>query len=385
MTHSKTIIVLGGGIGGIVTASELKKKLGSQHRVILVEKESQYVFSPSFLWLMVGARTPEQISRPMRNVTKRGVELFHGEVEHIDPLSRTVTVNGQLIQSDYIVVALGAELDPTVVPGLSDAGHNLYSLQGAIDIREKRQSIRRGNIAVVVSSMPFKCPAAPYEAAMLLESDCRKRGIRDAVSIQVYSPEPGPMPVAGPVVSDQVRGMLAQKNIQYFPQHAVQSVDPRARAIQFSNGVNAEFDFLIYVPTHKSPKVVRDSGLTGESGWIPVDKKSLKTRFPGVFAIGDVTGIMLASGKPLPKAGVFAHGHAEAVVQTIVSEISGQGDPGEYSGNGQCFVETGGSRAGIGRGNFYAEPLPEVAMQRPSFLNHLGKVIFEKYWLHRWY
>jgi sulfide:quinone oxidoreductase len=382
---SKTILILGGGIGGVVAASRLRKRLSRTHRVVLIEREARHLFAPSLLWLMVGRRTAAQISRPVARLAKRGIELVHGEVERINPKTRSAHVSGQEIAADYLVIALGAELAPETIPGLTEAGHNFYTLEGAQLLDAARARLTQGHLVVLVGGMPFKCPAAPYEAAMLLADDLRCRGVRERVTVDLYTPEPGPMPVAGPEVSAQVRQMVEAKGIHYHPEHAVVKVDPAARLVHFANGRHALFDLLAYVPPHRAPAVVRESGLTGESGWVPVNRATLETRFPGVYAIGDVTGIPLAIGKPLPKAGVFAHGEAEVVAYNIAQSIQGGGKPHAFTGHGECFVETGAGRAGFGRGNFFAEPAPQVRLRAPSHWLHLGKVLYEKYWLYRWF
>jgi sulfide:quinone oxidoreductase len=384
MSPGKTVLVLGAGIGGIVTATRLRKKLPREHRVVLIEREASYVFSPSFLWLMTGLRTPKKISRPLSKLKKRGIELIQGNIERIDPQSRTVWVDGRELTGDYLAIALGAELAPETVPGLSEAGNNLYTLAGAESLRDTRLNLHAGRLVVLVSGIPFKCPAAPYEAAMLLEYDCRKRKIRDAVQVDVYSPEPGPMPVAGPEVSKQVRQMVESKDIGYHPEHQVTQVDAAAKRISFANGAAADFDFLVYVPPHRAPKVVRDAGLTGESGWVPVDRGTMETRFPQVYALGDVTGIMLSMGKPLPKAGVFAEREAEVVANNLVRAITGKGVAMQFDGEGECFIETGDGKAGFGKGNFYSEPAPQIKLRMPSRTLHMGKIAFEKYWLFEW-
>ncbi len=385
MIASKTVVVLGGGIGGIVAATLLRKRLPRAHRVVLVERGAEHVFPPSLLWLMVGARRERQISRPIAALTKSGIELVRGEIDRIDLQTRTVSVAGQQIAADYVVVALGAELAPETIPGLAEAGHNFYTLAGAQSLDRARTEIRRGRIVVLVSAMPFKCPAAPYEAAMLLEADTRKRGVRADIAVDLYTPEPGPMPVAGPEVSAKVRRMVEGKGVGVHTEHVVTEVDAAGRLIHFKDGATAPFDLLAYVPPHRAPDVVRAAGLTGESGWVPVDRQTLETKFPGVYAIGDVTGIPLVTGKPLPKAGVFAHGEAEVVANNIVHAITGGGAPRSFDGHGSCFIEIGDSRAGFGSGNFFAEPAPQVRLRPPGALLHLGKVAYEKYWLYRWF
>ncbi len=385
MTHGETVLVLGGGIGGTVAATRLRKLLAPEHRVVLVERESAHVFAPSFLWVMIGERRANQISRPMAALAKSGLELVRGTIEHIDPVQRIVHVDGEKLAADYLVIALGADLAPEAVPGLAQAGHNFYALSGAESLREARLDVRSGRIAVLVSAMPFKCPGAPNEAAMLLEHDCRKRGIRDRIEIDLYTAEPGPMPVAGPAVSGALRQMIEAKGIGYHPNHTVTAVDPAQRRMSFANGASAAFDLLAYVPHHRAPQAVRDAGMCGESGWVPVDRGTMATKFPGVFAIGDVTSVMLTSiGKPLPKAGVFAHHEAEVVAHNIVRAITGKGAEQRFAGDGECFLETGSGRAAFGSGNFYADPAPQIRLKQPSMLLHLGKVAYEKLWLYRW-
>jgi sulfide:quinone oxidoreductase len=386
MAHGKTVLVLGGGIGGTVAATRLRRMLSREHRVVLVERETLHVFSPSFLWLMIGDRSAERIGRPMAALAKRGIELVQGPIERIDPAARSIRVGGKELTGDYLVIALGADLAPEALPGLREAGHNFYSLSGAESLRDARLKLQSGRIVVLVSAVPFKCPGAPNEAAMLLEYDCRRRGIGNRVKVDLYTAEPGPMPVAGPEVSSALRRMIEAKGIGYHPNHAATSVDPAQRRISFANGATADFDLLAYIPPHRAPQVVRDAGLCGESGWVPVDRGTLETKFPGVFAIGDVTGIMLTSiGKPLPKAGVFAHNEAEVVARNIVRAITGKGVPRRFTGDGECFIETGDGRAAFGSGNFYADPAPQIKLKRPGVMLHLGKVAYEKFWLFRWF
>ncbi len=386
MAHGKTVLILGAGIGGIVAATRLRQMLPREHRVVLVERQSRHVFSPSFLWTMIGQRSADQISRPVAALARRGIELIQGTVERIDAAARTIRVEGKELSGDYIVIALGADLAPETIPGLAQAGHNFYTLEGAASLRDARLKVQSGRIVVLVSAIPFKCPGAPNEAAMLLEYDCRKRGVRDRVQLDLYTAEPGPMPVAGSVVSGALRQMIESKGIGYHPNHVVTAVDPAQHRISFANGATADFDLLAYIPPHKAPQVVRDAGLCAESGWVPVDRGSLETKFPGVYAIGDVTGIMLTSiNKPLPKAGVFAHNEAEVVAHNITRAITGEGAERRFAGDGACFIETGEGRAAFGSGNFYADPAPQIRLRKPSMILHLGKVMYEKYWLFRWF
>jgi sulfide:quinone oxidoreductase len=379
---SRTALVLGAGLGGMVAAQTLRRLLPREHRVVLVERAERHVFPPSLLWLMVGARSAEAISRPCSDAVRPGIELVRGAVTAIDPAAKTVQVGEQTLRGDALVIALGAEYAPHAIPGLAEAGLCIYTLEGATAIRDALERFESGRLVVLTAAPQYKCPAGPYEAALLVDDFLRKRGRRDRINIDFYAAEPGPMMVAGAKVSAGVRAMVEARGIAYRPEHQVKSVDQKAQRIEFANGVTAGFDLLLYVPPHRAPEAVKAAGLTDASGWIPVDRHTLATRFPDVYAVGDITVIPLKMGRPLPKAGVFAHGQAEAVAHSIAHQWTGRGKPGRFEGEGACFIETGGGRAGMGSGNFYAEPLPEVRLREPGLLWHGAKVLYEKYWLY---
>ncbi len=382
MSDAKTVLVLGGGVGGLVAARELRKRLSRRHRVVLVDREREHLFAPSLLWLMVGQREANSIKRPLTKLERKGIEVRLGEIEKIDPQRKAVTISGDELAADYLVVSLGAELAPETIPGLAEAGHNFYTLTGAESLRAALGRLERGRIIVMTAAPAYKCPAAPYEAALLIDAYLRQHGLRAAVSVEVYAAEPGPMGVAGPEMSGAVKQLLAGKGIPYHPEHQVTAVDVAARKLSFTNGAEATFDVLAYVPPHRAPRVVRESALASDTGWVSVDRHTLGTKFAGVFAIGDVVSIPLKLGKPLPKAGVFAHGEAEVVARNIAAAINGRDAAERFNGHGECFIEIGDGKAGFGGGDFYAEPKPTVTIHPPSWRWHLGKVLFEKSWLY---
>lgn len=383
MAHATTVVILGGGVGGVIAARELRRRLPRAHRVVLVDRVRDHLFAPSLLWLMVGRRDAASIRRPLARLDRKGIDVRIEEIVRIEPATRRVTLgSGDVLEADHLIVSLGAELDPSGIPGLAEAGHDFYSLPGAEAFRDALGAFGSGRIVILTATPAYKCPAAPYEAAMLIEAFCRKRRRGDGVRVDVYAAEPAPMGVAGPHVSAAVRQLLEAKGIPYHPEHQVTAVDATVGRLTFANGATASFDLLAYVPPHRPPHVVRESGLVAESGWVSVDRYTLETRFPGVYAIGDVVSIPLALGKPLPKAGVFAHGQAEVVAQNIAHAITGQGAPQRFNGHGECFIEIGDGKAGIGAGDFYAEPTPEVKLREPSWRWHVGKVLFEKSWLY---
>lgn len=377
-----TVLVLGGGIGGAAAANALHERLRQRHRIVVVDRDASQIFAPSLLWLMVGQRRPTAITRPLAQLLRPGIEIVYDDIREIDPAARRVTTDAGELTGDAIVVALGAELAPEAIPGYADAAHDFFTLEGAERFASALAGFSGGRIVVAVSGLPFKCPAAPYEAAFLIDADLRRRGLRERSTIELHTPEPAPMPVAGPVLGRAVVDLLAERGIGYFPGHPVEAYDGAARQVRFTDGSAAGYDLLAAVPPHRAPAALAGSSLAGSTGWIPVDRGTLETSAPGVFAIGDVTAIALADGKLLPKAGVFAHAEALAVAAQIASRIEG-GPATRFDGLGYCWVELGAGVAGFAAGDFYADPDPAVVLRRPGRTWHAGKVLFERYWLSR--
>jgi len=376
------IVVLGGGFGGVVAATELRNKLGREHKVILIDKKQDHLFTPSLLWLIVGERKPEKIQRDLNVLNKKGIEYVNAEIQKIDPVRKAVFTSAGETNYDYLIISLGAELARETIPGYREAV-NFYCLKGAEVLRDELKSFKGGKVAVVIASTPFKCPAAPYEAALLMDAYLSKKGIREKTEMAIYTPETLPMPVAGPVLGNTVKELLEKRGISFNPQKKLVSMENRE--MSFEGGEKFKADLIAWVPPHKAPAVVRDSGIAGDTGWIPVDGKTMKTQFEGVYAIGDITSNKLPSGMMLPKAGVFAHAQAEVVANNIAVEINKTGELKEFDGQGYCFLEMGNGFAGFASGNFYAAPKPVVILKNPGRMWHWGKVAFEKWWLWKWF
>ncbi|MHA2277035.1 MAG: NAD(P)/FAD-dependent oxidoreductase, partial [Candidatus Kariarchaeaceae archaeon] len=381
MENSKTIIILGGGVGGLITANLLRKKIPKHHKILLIDKEANHIFSPSFLWLLTDDRKPEKIIKPLAKLQNKGIDVLQGEVTKINCESREVEVGENLYKGDYIIISLGADLAPEQIPGLESGGYNLFTLEGAVDFRNEWLNFTDGKLVIITSTPLYKCPAAPYEAAMLLQHNVLVNYTTKNVQVELYTAESGPMGVTGADNSLAVRQMVEQKGVLYHPESVIEKVDPQTKNLFFSNGVEVSYDLLLYVPPHQAPTVIKEAGLVDTTGWVAVNRNTLETSHDGVYAIGDITGIPLKVGPLLPKAGVFAHNQAKVVANNIAVKITGKGKNIEYNGDGGCFVEIGGGKAGFGRGNFYSEPAPQVKMYKPRRYWHWGKVWFEKRWL----
>ena len=377
-------VVLGGGTGGLVAARELRNRLPSDHRVVLVDRAANHLYQPSLLWQMVGERRLSQFSRPLERLQRKGIEFHHAQAQSLDLDNRVVVTSAGSLDYDSLIVSLGAQLAPETVSGFAEMALNLYTPEGCDRIHAALQDFTEGVVGILIPAMPFKCPAAPYEAAFLAESYLRRKGVRRNVEIHLFTPEHTPMPVAPAALGDSIADMLAARGIHYHPLFTFQELRPETREVVASDGRAHHVDLLMCVPPHQAPEVVRSSPLLGVSGFVHVDPRTLQTDHEDVYAIGDVATIKLPNGKALPKAGVFAHAEAKTVAHRIAEAAEGKIPDATFDGNGYCWIELGDGRAGFAGGNFYADPEPQVKIRRPGRPFHWGKVAFEKWWLHHW-
>jgi sulfide:quinone oxidoreductase len=380
----KNVVVLGAGVGGLVAASRLRSLLPKEHRVVLVDRSAWHTFAPGFLAVMLGKKRVQQISRDLRRLERKGIEFVLAEIVAIDLAGRKVRLHDRELGFDYLIVALGVQYSTGGIPGLATA-YTYYHPEGAEALPEQLEKLTSGNVAVVVAGLPYKCPAAPYEGALLIDEYYRKKGLRKDVEVRLFTPEPAPMPVAGQAVGHEVTELLTERGIWFSPNARLKAVDPKAHKLFFEDGSDAPCDLVVGVPVHEAPTLVREAGLEGESGWVEVDRETLATKHEGVFAIGDVTTIPLANGKALPKAGVFAHGEAEVVARNVAAEVTGGQGIWAFGGEGACFLETGRGKAAYVTGRFFAEPEPEVELHGPGRYWRWAKEGFIRSWLWRWF
>ncbi len=383
----KTIIILGGGVGGIVTANELSNRLRGEHKIILIEKNKEHTFAPSYLWLMSGSRKKEQISVPLKSLLEKNIELKIEMVNEIIPAKQKVIAAENEYHYDFLVIALGAELVPEKIQGWDESIHTFYTMEGAEKLHESLKYFSGGKVAVVISSMPYKCPGAPHEGAMLIEDFFNKKGLREKIEISLFTPESQPLPVAGPELGNAVKSIFDKKGINFNPLHQLNSIDTKSKQLFFNGKESFEYDLLLVIPPHQAPKVIRETELANANGWIDVNPSSLQTKYENVFAIGDITSIPLPGrwipDKPmmLPKAGVFAHIQADVVAKNIVKIIRGENADEKFCADGYCMLEAGEDLAGFAYGDFFGVPHPQVNLKKIGKKWHIGKVLFEKWWL----
>ncbi len=384
---AETVVILGGGVGGLIAANELRRRLPSPHRVVMVERNASHAFPPSFTWVMAGVRRPDQIMRPVQRLLAPGVELIEGEVREIDLAAHRVAVDGQALSYDHLVVALGADLAPDLIPGLRGGAHTFYSLEGVCRLREALPSFTGGRIAFVICRAPYKCPGAPLEGAMLLHELFRRRGMRGKVDLQVYSYEPWPMPDTGPEMGEAVLHLLKERDIGFHPEHKLTAVDPGKREMQFEGKDPVGYDLLLGVPPHCGSPLLREAGLADESGWVPVDPLTLSAGPDHTYVIGDATALrtpgrwQAETPLYLPKGGVFAHGQGLTVARRIAAEVMGADSHEAFNGHGFCVLDAGRRRAVAATADYFAEPTPHLRLHPTARSWHCGKVLFERWWL----
>ena len=350
------VVILGAGFGGLELSTLLAERLPDDVDITLIDQNDAFVFGFSKLDIVFRSRTRDQVRIPYRSIAGPGVQFRQETVQSIDPRSRRVVTDAGTYDADILVVALGADYDPSATPGLVEGGHEYYSVAGAERLRDELASFPGGRVVLAVLSVPFKCPPAPYEGILLLHDHLVGRGIRDASHLHVITPQPSPIPVS-PQASSAVEAAMAERGIAYTKRHRVYGIDPAAKTVQLKDH-QEPYDLFIGVPVHKVPDVLLESGLT-QDGWVKVDPRTMETGFLGVFGLGDCaeTGI--------PKAGVFAESTARAAASTIVARVRG-GEAEPSPRTGQCYLEFGRGEIGRVDVDFSAPGGPTAPLSGPD-------------------
>lgn len=377
------VVVLGAGFGGLELTTKLSEEFGDTADVVLIDREDGFVFGFSKLDVMFGRATEEGVRHRYTDIVRPGVEVVKGEITAIDPVAKHVETSAGGFDADILVVALGADVDPEATPGLVDGGHHFYTRDSAFALREVLENFQGGRVVIAVTSLPFKCPPAPSEAALLLHDFLAERGRRDRSEIALVTPQPAPIPPS-PDTSAALLAAFAERGISFHPNRALASVDAARRVALFDDGSEMPYDLLFGIPVHKAPAVVAESALAVD-GWVPVDPMTLATSFPGVFAIGDVT----SAGTP--KAGVFAERHGEAAAGRIAAILRSQAETAEYDGTGLCYIQMGSGQVARVNVRFtpgapqplvgiFDEPTMQLAADKEEFGRSRVRRWFGKEW-----
>jgi sulfide:quinone oxidoreductase len=354
----KHVVILGAGFGGLELATRLSESLADAVRVTLLDQNDSFSFGYSKLDVLFGRKATADALLHYCDIAKEAVEFRRERVTSIEPEKRRVTTDAATYEADILVVALGADYDYAATPGFEEGGFEYYSVAGAERMRDILPDFDSGTILIGILGHPFKCPPAPFEGALLLHDHLVQRGVRAAAEIRVIGPMAAPVPIAKEV-SQSILDALGERGIEYVPNQLVTELDPGSKTARLASGGSVPYDLFVGIPVHRVPEVVETSGLAVD-GWVPVDHGNLTTRFPDVYALGDV------AGAPVAKAGVFAEAAAAVVAEDIAARLRGDVLQRRYEGAGSCYIEFGGGLVGKVEANFLGGPTPTARLVGPS-------------------
>ena len=371
------VVILGAGFGGLELAARLSEAVPDAVQVTLIDQSDSFVFGYSKLDVMFGRKTMDSVRLHYRDIAKDAVEFRQEVVTSIDPVARRVVTDAGTYDADVLVVALGADLDPAATPGLVEGGHEFYTVDGAFALRDVLPTFDAGDAIIGVLGPFFKCPAAPFETAMMLHDLLVSRGKRDATTIKVLSPMGMPIPIS-PEASAGILAGLADRDIEFWPESVVTSLDPATSTATLRDGRAIPYDLFLGIPVHRAPAVVEASGLTVD-GWIPVDHTTFATQFADVYAVGDITSA------PVPRVGVIAEGEAGTVADVLIHRFRGGDAPDAYQGAATCYIEFGGAEVAKFDVNFLSGPTPTGRFSEPSLELAAAKQDFGATRRRRWF
>jgi sulfide:quinone oxidoreductase len=390
------ILIVGGGVGGTIVANILARTLhADEAEITLIEKTGNHVYMPTWLYMPFNHLDAgsEHLVRPERSLLNKHVHFVVGHIKTIDTKNRSVLVQHSEGQNtiagtgeahevsypyDYLVLATGARIAPEDLSGLGEGEGNgkwnhFYSTEGTLQLRQALQEFEGGRIVVAVGGIPYRCPPAPLEFTFLLEEWLHKRGLRERTEIQYLFPLPRVFTIEN--VAEMVTPLLEERNIGYTTFFNAEAVDTERKVIASMEGEEVSYDLLVLIPPHRGARVIEESGLGDEQGWIPTDRNTLEVKgHEHIYAIGDATDL------PVSKSGSAAHFEAKVLAARLVAAVRGEelkGDEGSYDGEVMCFLETGRNKATQLVFNYEHPPQPP----RPSRYYHMEKQLFNRaYW-----
>ena len=381
MSNIPHVVILGGGFGGLAAANEIRNTLDSSKvKITIIDKKDWFMVGYAKLWIMNGTRTFENSIGSLNELPKKQINFIKDEIIEINPANNFIKTKSKNISFDFLIISMGAILAPEKILGLIENGFNLYDHNQLNEINQKLNKIESGKIAIVIMGMPYKCPPAPFEASLLVDSMLRKRGIRDSVQIDFYSPAPITLPAAGPEVSKKILDLVNSEKITFHNSHKIKRVESKKLIFENSEYI---FDILLAIPPHIAPKVIYDSNLAKEPGFIPIDR-NCKTPFENIFAIGDVTSLRVTDSIVVPKAGIFAEGEGITVAKNIISKLESKETSILFDGKGGCFLESGRDTASILEVDMFTNEKPSTKLTESTKDNLSKKLDFEKERLSKW-
>ena len=375
------IVILGGGVGGTLTANLLARRL-KKHidrgdaSLTVVDASGAHVYQPGFMYIAMGGERAEKLQKAERALLDHRVRLVIGTVSSVDEEACIVLLaNGTVVPYDQLVIATGARILPEAIEHFETEAHHFYTADAALRLRHALDAFTGGKIVIGIASMPYKCPPAPLEVSFLIESELRERGLRSKSEVHFASPIGRAFTIES--VSEMATPILEEKGIELHTFFNVEAIDPERKVVQSLEGEELPYDLLILVPPHKGQQFLMDSGLApAPGGWLPTARSTLRVGGrSNVYALGDATDL------PLSKAGSTAHFEAPVVVEGVVAAVEHRAPTGKhasYGGNVMCFFEIGDGKGTLLRFDYDHPPKPP----KPNALWHLGKIVFNKTYFH---
>jgi sulfide:quinone oxidoreductase len=372
------VVILGAGFAGLQLATRLSEDLPGEVDVTIIDKSDAFVFGFSKLDLMYGRADLDAVRLPYSKIDKPSVRFVRETILSIDPENRRVVTDGATYEADILVVALGADLDPAATPGVVEEGTEYYSVEGANHVRSVLPTFAGGDAIVGVLGNFFKCPAAPFETAIMLHDYLEKRNLRDSSTIKVISPMPKPIPISDEASNGILRA-CEERDIGWWPQLKTTALDPASKTATLSDGRKIPYSLFLAIPVHRAPNVVQESALVEEDGWIGVDHRTFATKFENVYAVGDVTSA------PVPRVGVMAEGEANTLADVLVHQLRGGDAPEPFKGTVTCYIEFGGPLVARFDADFLGGPAPVGTFVEASEETAAAKVEFGASRRRRWF
>ena len=386
------VVILGGGVGGTLTANLVARKLKAriakgEAKVTVVDATGKHTYQPGYMYIAMGHERPERLVRNERALLDRNVDLVVDLVQKIDvETSRVELASGEALHYDQLVIATGSRIVPETMEHFDQEAHHFYTAAASAKLRKALDAFTGGKILIGIAGIPYKCPPAPLEVAFLVDSELRERRLRDKTELQFLSPINRAFTIES--VSEMATPIFEEKGIDLQLLAGIDSIDAERKVVITDAMEEYAYDLLICIPPHKGAQVVTDSGLAPKSGWVPTDRYTLQVkkmaapgmkdedveRYSNIFALGDATDL------PLSKAGSTAHFEAPIVAERVAAAVMGRKASGKhalYTGKVMCFFEVGDGKGTILSFDYDNPPKPP----KPNKLWHLGKIVFNKtYW-----
>ena len=396
------IVVVGGGTGGMPAAYELKEELGEGHDITLINEKDYFQFVPSNPWIGVGWRERSDITISIEKyVSKKGIKFIAGRVDNIDPKENSLTMeNGDSINYDYLVIATGPKLYFEEVEGSGPEGftHSVCSVDHAEAFYEDyKKLIEKGSGHIVIGAMPFaSCFGPAYEFAFIVDTDLKRRKIRDKFHITLVTSEPyiGHLGLGG--VGDS-KGMLESelrsRHIKWIINAKTTKVEEGKMFVEeldakgkIYDNHEIDFDIAMMLPAFYGVDVVaKVEGLCNPRGFVIVDEFHRNPTYQNIYSAGVCIAIPPVESTPVPtgapKTGYMIESMVTSIVHNIKATIDGKEPHAIPTWTAFCLADMGDTGAA-----FLAIPqIPprNVAWFKKGKWVHYAKVAFEKYFIHK--